>query len=212
MTGWLAGQDCARLELETRLDTRDWRLCATPADLEAVLARLDLVVTDRLHGLVLALRGRHPGPGHRPGGGRREGDRPGPRLQLARAGPGRTGRRRAAGAVVGVVPHGGPGGGRAGGRGLSARGPRTRPTAWWRHWPAVFVRTSGGRGTPGGVGSFPGGITTVSIGRLSEHERRILAEVERELCRDHRLDRALRTFPAGPGPASRAWRPTAREP
>ncbi|MEU9559228.1 polysaccharide pyruvyl transferase family protein [Streptomyces fumanus] len=60
VTGWLAGKDCARLELETRLDTRDWRLCATPADLEAVLARLDLVVTDRLHGLVLALRAGTP--------------------------------------------------------------------------------------------------------------------------------------------------------
>ncbi|MFF5104413.1 polysaccharide pyruvyl transferase family protein [Streptomyces sp. NPDC000134] len=60
VTGWLAGQDCARLELETRLDTRDWRLCATPAHLEAVLARLDLVVTDRLHGLVLALRAGTP--------------------------------------------------------------------------------------------------------------------------------------------------------
>ncbi|MGW7262257.1 polysaccharide pyruvyl transferase family protein [Streptomyces sp. NPDC054842] len=56
VTRWLAGQDCARLELETRLDVRDWRLCATPAQLESVLSRLDLVVTDRLHGMVLALR------------------------------------------------------------------------------------------------------------------------------------------------------------
>ncbi|MFK0119904.1 polysaccharide pyruvyl transferase family protein [Streptomyces sp. NPDC090994] len=60
VTGWLSGKDCARLELETRLDTHDWRLCATPAQLEAVLARLDLVVTDRLHGLVLALRSGVP--------------------------------------------------------------------------------------------------------------------------------------------------------
>ncbi len=60
VTGWLAGQDCARLELETRLDARDWRLCATPAQLESVLARLDVVVTDRLHGLVLALRAGTP--------------------------------------------------------------------------------------------------------------------------------------------------------
>jgi hypothetical protein len=60
VTGWLGGKDCARLELETRLDTRDWRLCATPAQLQAVLARLDLVVTDRLHGLVLALRAGIP--------------------------------------------------------------------------------------------------------------------------------------------------------
>ncbi|MGW8062504.1 polysaccharide pyruvyl transferase family protein [Streptomyces ziwulingensis] len=60
LTGWLAGKDCARLELETRLDAHDWRLCGTPAQLEAVLARLDLVVTDRLHGLVLALRAGTP--------------------------------------------------------------------------------------------------------------------------------------------------------
>ncbi|MFR0357290.1 polysaccharide pyruvyl transferase family protein [Streptomyces sediminimaris] len=57
---WLLGKDCARLELDTRLDTRDWRLCATPAQLESLLSRLDLVVTDRLHGLVLALRAGVP--------------------------------------------------------------------------------------------------------------------------------------------------------
>ncbi|MFF8033747.1 MULTISPECIES: polysaccharide pyruvyl transferase family protein [unclassified Streptomyces] len=56
VTRWLAGKDCARLELDTRLDTRDWHLSATPAQVQSVLARLDLVVTDRLHGLVLALR------------------------------------------------------------------------------------------------------------------------------------------------------------
>ncbi|MGC3002882.1 polysaccharide pyruvyl transferase family protein, partial [Streptomyces sp. G35A] len=56
VTRWLAGKDCARLELETRLGTRDWHLSATPAQVQSVLARLDLVVTDRLHGLVLALR------------------------------------------------------------------------------------------------------------------------------------------------------------
>ncbi|MDX2936061.1 polysaccharide pyruvyl transferase family protein [Streptomyces ipomoeae] len=60
VTHWLARQDCARLELDTRLDTHDWRLCATPAQLESVLTRLDLVVTDRLHGLVLALRAGVP--------------------------------------------------------------------------------------------------------------------------------------------------------
>ncbi|MEV7219010.1 polysaccharide pyruvyl transferase family protein [Streptomyces sp. NPDC093681] len=60
LTRWLAGRDCARLELETRLDAHDWRLCGTPAQLEAVLSRLDLVVTDRLHGLVLALRAGVP--------------------------------------------------------------------------------------------------------------------------------------------------------
>ncbi|MEU3253546.1 polysaccharide pyruvyl transferase family protein [Streptomyces sp. NPDC006997] len=60
VTGWLAGRDCARLELDTRLDAHDWRLSATPAQLLSVLARLDLVVTDRLHGLVLALRAGTP--------------------------------------------------------------------------------------------------------------------------------------------------------
>ncbi|MFC8434819.1 polysaccharide pyruvyl transferase family protein [Streptomyces sp. NPDC057253] len=57
---WLLGKDCARLQLDTRLDTRDWRLCATPDQLESVLSRLDLVVTDRLHGLVLSLRAGVP--------------------------------------------------------------------------------------------------------------------------------------------------------
>ncbi|NEC27365.1 polysaccharide pyruvyl transferase family protein [Streptomyces sp. SID8111] len=56
VTRWLAGKDCARLELDTRLDTADWHLNATPAQTQSVLARLDLVVTDRLHGLVLGLR------------------------------------------------------------------------------------------------------------------------------------------------------------
>ncbi|MGP3987646.1 polysaccharide pyruvyl transferase family protein [Streptomyces sp. 3N207] len=60
VTDWLGGQDCARLELETRLDTRDWRLCGTPEQLDAVLARVDLVVTNRLHGMVLALRSGVP--------------------------------------------------------------------------------------------------------------------------------------------------------
>ncbi|MDT3399726.1 polysaccharide pyruvyl transferase family protein [Streptomyces sp. B1866] len=60
VTRWLAGKDCARLELETRLDADDWRLCATPAQFESVVARLDLVITDRLHGLVLALRAGTP--------------------------------------------------------------------------------------------------------------------------------------------------------
>lgn len=56
ITAWLGAHDCARLPLETRLDSHDWRLCATPEQLDALLARSDLVVTNRLHGLVLALR------------------------------------------------------------------------------------------------------------------------------------------------------------
>lgn len=58
--GWLATKDCARLALDTRLATDDWRLCASPEQLETVISRLDLLVTDRLHGLVLALRAGVP--------------------------------------------------------------------------------------------------------------------------------------------------------
>jgi hypothetical protein len=60
VTGWLAGRDCARLELDTRLDAGDWRHCATPGQFLSAAARLDLVVTDRLHGLVLGLRAGVP--------------------------------------------------------------------------------------------------------------------------------------------------------
>ncbi|MEV5350959.1 polysaccharide pyruvyl transferase family protein [Streptomyces achromogenes] len=56
ITGWLAGQDCARVPAETRLAVDDWRLCATAEQFLALVARCDLVVTTRLHGLVLALR------------------------------------------------------------------------------------------------------------------------------------------------------------
>lgn len=60
VTGWLGRTDCARLELDTRLDARDWRLCATAAQYMSVVRRLDVVVTSRLHGLVLALRAGVP--------------------------------------------------------------------------------------------------------------------------------------------------------
>ncbi|MGD9483265.1 polysaccharide pyruvyl transferase family protein [Streptomyces sp. TRM70308] len=60
LTAWLAEQDCGRVELDTRLATGDWRLCATSEQFESVLRRLDVVVTDRLHGLVLALRAGVP--------------------------------------------------------------------------------------------------------------------------------------------------------
>ena len=55
LAGWLRGCGCARIPLDTRLDPRDWRLCGTPAEFEAIVSRLDIVVTMRLHGLVLAL-------------------------------------------------------------------------------------------------------------------------------------------------------------
>lgn len=66
---WLAARECARLPLDTRLDPRDWRLFTTAAELEAVLRRLDVVVTTRLHGLVLALKNGIPALAVDPVGG-----------------------------------------------------------------------------------------------------------------------------------------------
>jgi hypothetical protein len=60
LTRWLGGLDAARLELDTRVDPRDWRLPATAEQVLAVLGRLDVVVTTRMHGLVLALRAGVP--------------------------------------------------------------------------------------------------------------------------------------------------------
>jgi hypothetical protein len=60
LTGWLGGKACAPVPLETRLDIGDWRLCSTAEAVAALVARLDLVVTTRLHGLVLALRAGLP--------------------------------------------------------------------------------------------------------------------------------------------------------
>lgn len=60
LEAWLGGLDAARLPLETRLDPRDWRLPATAAQVVSVIARLDAVVTMRMHGLVLALRAGVP--------------------------------------------------------------------------------------------------------------------------------------------------------
>ena len=57
---WLGSGDLARLSLDTRLDPRDWRLAATPGQVESVVRRLDVVVTTRLHGLVLALKNGVP--------------------------------------------------------------------------------------------------------------------------------------------------------
>lgn len=57
---WLSRIEAGRLDLDTRLDPRDWRLPATPEQLLSVIRRLDAVVTLRLHGLVLALRSGVP--------------------------------------------------------------------------------------------------------------------------------------------------------
>ncbi|MFH9468928.1 polysaccharide pyruvyl transferase family protein [Streptomyces clavifer] len=57
---WLVGKNCARIDADTRLAYGDWRHCATPDQYLSLLGRLDLVITDRLHGLVLALRAGVP--------------------------------------------------------------------------------------------------------------------------------------------------------
>ena len=57
---WLTSLDCARVPLDTRLDGRDWQHHATAGQLESVIRRLDVVVTTRLHGLVLALKNGVP--------------------------------------------------------------------------------------------------------------------------------------------------------
>jgi len=57
---WLRTRPEATLDLDTRLDPRDWRLAVDPAQLESVVRRLDAVVTTRLHGLVLALKNGVP--------------------------------------------------------------------------------------------------------------------------------------------------------
>ncbi|SFW84280.1 polysaccharide pyruvyl transferase family protein [Amycolatopsis australiensis] len=60
LTGWLAGLDCARVPLDTRLAHADWDHCATPDQLVAALSRMDAIVTTRLHGLVLGLKAGVP--------------------------------------------------------------------------------------------------------------------------------------------------------
>ncbi|GAA1781301.1 polysaccharide pyruvyl transferase family protein [Streptomonospora arabica] len=57
---WLAAKDCARVPLDTRLDAADSAHCATYGQFDALVRRVDLVVTTRLHGLVLALRNGVP--------------------------------------------------------------------------------------------------------------------------------------------------------
>jgi polysaccharide pyruvyl transferase len=60
LTGWLAGLDCARVPLDTRLAHEDWQRCATPDQFVAALSKMDVVVTTRLHGLVLGLKAGVP--------------------------------------------------------------------------------------------------------------------------------------------------------
>lgn len=60
LTRWIHGKDCARAEADTRLAVDDWRLCATPEQFLSLVARADVVLTTRLHGLVLSLRAGTP--------------------------------------------------------------------------------------------------------------------------------------------------------
>jgi hypothetical protein len=60
LTSWLGRQDCARVLFDTRLDGHDWRFARTPGQLESMIRRLDMVVTTRMHGLVLALKNGVP--------------------------------------------------------------------------------------------------------------------------------------------------------
>jgi len=51
----LAGRDVAVMPIDTRLDVNAHGLC-TPAQVESVIAKMDAVLTTRLHGAALALR------------------------------------------------------------------------------------------------------------------------------------------------------------
>lgn len=55
----LAGSEAAIIRIDTRLDVNDAGL-RTPAEIEALIARVDALVTTRLHGLVLALKNGVP--------------------------------------------------------------------------------------------------------------------------------------------------------
>jgi hypothetical protein len=55
----LATRDVARVDIDTRLD-RNARGLRSPHEVESLLARTDVVVTTRLHGLVLALKNAIP--------------------------------------------------------------------------------------------------------------------------------------------------------
>lgn len=56
----VADAGVAPVPLDTRLSPRDAHVCATPAQFESALARMDAVVTTRLHGLVLSLKAGIP--------------------------------------------------------------------------------------------------------------------------------------------------------
>ena len=55
----LADRECAIVEIDTRLDINSAGL-RTPAEIESLIARVDVLVTTRLHGLALALKNGVP--------------------------------------------------------------------------------------------------------------------------------------------------------
>ncbi|WP_410659411.1 polysaccharide pyruvyl transferase family protein [Amycolatopsis sp. lyj-112] len=60
VTEWIAGVNCARVPLDMRLAASNWERCETPDQFTSILSHLDVVVTTRLHGLVLSLRAGVP--------------------------------------------------------------------------------------------------------------------------------------------------------
>ncbi len=72
----VAASGCGSVEIDTRLDENRHGL-RTPPKSSRCLARMDAVVTTRLHGLVLALNHGVPVVGHRPGTRGRESARAG---------------------------------------------------------------------------------------------------------------------------------------
>jgi hypothetical protein len=56
---FLADRELARVRIDTRLDENEVGL-RTPGEVEALIARMDVLVTTRLHGLVLALKNGVP--------------------------------------------------------------------------------------------------------------------------------------------------------
>jgi Polysaccharide pyruvyl transferase len=53
-------RDCSAVSIDTRLDIPNRSGLRAPAEVEAAIARTDLVLTTRLHGLVLAIKNRIP--------------------------------------------------------------------------------------------------------------------------------------------------------
>lgn len=60
VTRWLRSTVVGRVDLDARVDAGDWRLPATAGQVGALVARLDAVITLRLHGLGLALKSGVP--------------------------------------------------------------------------------------------------------------------------------------------------------